>query len=342
MRRFPSSHLYTAELIPMFVEYLKLCKVKAGETIVLFKDTEFNEQYPAACLAAARELKAETFLMTFPTDTKELSSPSILNAWREADMVIGMTSSIGWLYSHAHNEALAAGTRTLMIEEPVECLRRMFPCQEVKDRTIRGAEVLDRGSTLHITSEAGTDLTMSKVGRPGTSQYGISDIPGRWDHWPSGLVACAPVENSAEGVLVIDAGDIILNLGRYVSSPIRLSLKGGRITNFEGGADARLLEDYFASAKEDNAYIISHIGWGTDHRAQWHSIGVKFWEWGGMMDSESYLGNMQIAFGSNFSTDMGGQNVCRFHIDIPCRNHSIYIDDKLIIDKGVIIDDRIK
>jgi hypothetical protein len=43
MKRFPSSHLFTAELVPLFKKQLELCKVKEGETILLFNDTEFNE-----------------------------------------------------------------------------------------------------------------------------------------------------------------------------------------------------------------------------------------------------------------------------------------------------------
>lgn len=82
MKRFPSSHLFTAELVPLFKKQLELCKVKEGETIILFNDTEFNKQCPAAYLAAAKELKPEVFLMTFPTDMKTLSSKAILNAWR--------------------------------------------------------------------------------------------------------------------------------------------------------------------------------------------------------------------------------------------------------------------
>lgn len=60
------------------------------------------------------------------------------------------------------------------------------------------------------------------------------------------------------------------------------------------------------------------------------------------MDSESYYGNMQIAFGSNFMDAFKGKNVCRFHFDIPCRNHSFYVDNQLVIDKGVIIPTELK
>jgi len=142
--------------------------------------------------------------------------------------------------------------------------------------------------------------------------------------------------------MVIEVGDILLHLGRYVRSPIKLTIREGKIVKFEGGFDAKLLQGYFEAAKEKNAYQVSHIGWGTEHRAQWHSIGLNFREVGGLMDSESYYGNMQIAFGSNFTSDLGGKNVCKFHIDIPCRNHSFYVDNQLVVDKGVIIPPALK
>jgi len=65
---------------------------------------------------------------------------------------------------------------------------------------------------------------MNKEDRPGISQYGISNIKGRWDYWPSGLVVCAPVEDTAEGTMIIDTGDIIL-ISRYVQSPIKLTVR---------------------------------------------------------------------------------------------------------------------
>jgi len=271
--------------------------------------------------------------MTFPTDMDTFSSKAILNTWKSADVIIGMTTPnvASWLYSDAHNEALKEGARTLMIEEPVEVLRRLFPCEEVKKRTINGANLLDNGKILKITSDAGTNLTMSKEGRLANAQYGISDVKGRWDHWPSGLVAYAPVEGTAEGTLVVDIGDILLPLGRYVQSPIKITIREGNIVKFEGGLDAKLLQCNFEIAKEKNAYQVSHIGWGTDHRALWNSIGLRFWKGGGSMDSESYYGNMQIAFGSNFMFGLKGENVCKFHFDIPCRGHSFYVDNQLVV-----------
>jgi 2,5-dihydroxypyridine 5,6-dioxygenase len=326
----------------MFRRELELCNLKEGETLLVFADSMFNPHYAAAFRGAAMMLGAEVVHMEVPHSTESLASRTIIEAWKAADIAIPLTSRIPWLYSDAHNEALDAGTRTLMVQEPVDILRRLFPDEAVRKRTEAGADLLTQGRTMRVTSEAGTDLTLDKTGRPGIGQYGIADLPGRWDHWPSGLVACAPIEGSVEGTFVLDRGDIILNLGRHVESPVHFTLREGRIVDIDGGTDARLLQDLFEQANDEKAFIVSHIGWGTEHRAQWHTIGTRYFESGGVMDAESFYGNMQIAFGSNFSRFLEGENKVAFHLDLPTRNHSIWVDDELIVDRGVIVPEKLR
>lgn len=342
MRRLPITSQLSAELTPLFLRELELCNLKEDETLLVFSDSMFNPHYAAAFTGAAMILGSEVIHMQVPHSTQSLASRTIVDAWKAADMVIPLTSRIPWLYSDAHNEALDSGTRTLMVQEPVDILRRLFPDEAVRKRTRAGAALLSEATSMRVASEAGTDLTLDKTGRPGIGQYGIADVPGRWDHWPSGLVGCAPIEGSVEGTLVLDRGDIILNMGRYVEAPVHFTLREGRIVNIEGGTDARLLEDLFAQAGDEKAYVVSHIGWGTEHRAQWNLIGTRFFESGGVMDAESFYGNMQIAFGSNFSRFLKGENKVSFHLDLPTRNHSIWVDGELIVDEGVIVPEELQ
>lgn len=336
MRRVPTNPAVGAELVGMFKRHLELCQVSGGQSVVAFTNTMTNPNYPAALLGAGAMIGADVFQIVVPTNNDWMRSRAIVDAWKSADLVIGMLQSTDthWIYSDAHNEALDAGTRTLMIEEPEDILRRLFPDDEVRRRGEAGGTILEKGATVRITSEAGTDLKMSKAGRKGAVQYGIADAPGRWDHWPSGLVSTAPVEGTAEGTLVIDSGDILLALGRYVESPIRLTFREGRVRAIEGGTDARLMRDFFEAAHDDRAYEISHIGWGTEHRANWNAVGLRYWEGGGVMDAESYYGNMQIAFGSNFFRNLGGENHVPFHLDVPTRHHSFWVDDTQVLDAG--------
>ena len=336
MRRVPTNPAVGAELVPLFARQLELCRVTPTETVLGFTNTMTNPAYAAALLGACAVIGADYFQITVPSGDGWMNSRAVVDAWRAADLVVGMMASTdaGWLYSDAHNEALDAGTRTLMIEEPEDVLRRLFPSAEVRRRSIAGQARMAGAASIRIVSDAGTDLTLSKAGRSAVAQYGVSDVPGRWDHWPSGLVGTAPLEDSANGILVIDAGDCLLSLGRYAGAPIHMTLRDGSVTGIEGGADARLLRDFFEGAKDPKAYGVSHIGWGTDDRMRWSVPGLRFWEGGGVVDSEGYYGNMTIAFGSNNFRNLGGTNESRFHLDIPTRNHSFWVDDIQILDRA--------
>ncbi|MYJ15870.1 MAG: hypothetical protein F4085_04905, partial [Acidimicrobiia bacterium] len=291
MRRVPNTSAAGAELVPLFRDQLLLCDVKPGETVLGFTDTMSNDAYTTALGAAARVLGAGFFQIVVSGDEEWMRSEAIIDAWKGSDLVVGMLTT-GWIYSDAHNAALDAGARTLMIEEPEDVLRRMFPTPEIRRRAEVSKRLMEAGTTLRIQSEAGTDLTVGYEGRPVGIQYGYSDTPGRWDHWPSGQVAVAPLEHSAEGALVLDEADCMINLGRYVTSPIHLEIREGSIVSIEGEADARLAKDYFELPRDKRSYGVSHIGWGYEHRSDWNALGLSLWEGWGLMDVESYYGNM--------------------------------------------------
>lgn len=183
---------------------------------------------------------------------------------------------------------------------------------------------------------------MDKTGRGVATNYGYSDEPGHWDYWAACHVCASPLEDSAEGVLVVDVGDAIVPLARYVSDPVRFVIKGGRIVEIVGDrVDAFLLREWFAQWKDPNAYVVSHIGWGLQDKAEWNRMGQRFKEAGGLSDCESFWGDIQIAFGHSAGYMLRGANVSRAHIDIDCRNCSFYVDDQLIVDKGTIVPQEI-
>ena len=317
----------------MFTRHMELCKVTEGETVLAFTNTQSNPAYSTALMAASRLLGAGFVQMVVAADNEWMKSEVIVDTWKGCDLVVA-TLSTEWMYSQAHNDALDAGTRTLMLQEPEDILARLFPTEELRRRGEVSRGILEGAGELRITSRAGTDLTMSMEGRPVAVQRGVSDEPGRWDHWPSGQAVVSPIETSAEGTLVIDRGDALISLGRYAGSPITCRLREGSIVSIEGGAGAFLMREWFETAKDDRAYVVSHIGWGYEDRADWNAMGLRIWEGGGIMDTESYHGNMLIAFGSNCCRELGGQNQVDFHFDIPTRNHDFYVDGRQIIDRG--------
>lgn len=320
-----------------FREVLTLCKVRPSETVLIFTDPGFPHcMYLPASLVAARSLGAKAYVM-FTQSDQGLEDELVRAAWTHADMIVGMfslPSGYSWLYTDFNNDVLAAGARVLTIHEPPDRLKRMFPTEQVRRRGLAGAKLMQQAREVHIVSKVGSDLTLRKDGRKGSYQCGIADSPGRWDHWPSGMVSCAPLEDSAEGTVVIRPGDILLGSLRHATSEVRLSFEAGRVTRIEGGPDARQTDEYFERAGDEDSYRPAHVGWGTDHRADWRHVG---------MDSESYYGNVTLALGRNIFDSpaphcgMGGTNRSKTHFDICLRDTSLYLDGELVIDEGKFV-----
>ena len=193
---------------------------------------------------------------------------------KKADFVVDVSTG-GMLYSNEQNEILATGTRILRVREPDDSLLRLLPQQEVRARTIKGGERLAASGRLRITSEDGTDITMERGKRPVSIQYGMADEPGRWDHWPTGLITTTVIEESVEGALVIGSASIIFPFERYITEPIRIQFDHGVATAIEGGREAIMLRDLLATQNSQNCRRVAHVGWGTDHRARWDILASR-------------------------------------------------------------------
>jgi 2,5-dihydroxypyridine 5,6-dioxygenase len=340
MKKFPLSYSASTELIPLFRNTLELCNLKEGETLLIYTDTHTSPHYAAATLGAALELGAEAFQITVPTSVPENDTGILADIWAGVDMVMDLVSTVAHAYSLLNAAALENGKRVLRCGQPQDVLMRLHPLPLIRDRARAGGALMQKAETMRVTSEAGTDLTVNIKDRVVLSLYSLADEPGRWDNWPSGMVAVGPDTSSANGTLVLDINDVILRLGRYVTSPVKLTLRDGLIVDIEGGLDARLLRDWFASYNEEDAYRISHIGWGCEHRADWNRMGAYLME-GAVQDQEAFYGNMQIAFGSN-SGIFRGSNQTRAHMDFPCRYTSIWLDDTQVLEKGQFLIDELK
>lgn len=279
----------------------------------------------------------------FTPQDEIVSEGTLVEIGKAADLIVDLVPGIGKSYSSVFPAALEAGTRILRVTDPPDILERMFPTKRLKTRVMASKKVLEKGRQLKVTSEAGTDITLDKTGRIAVAMYGFADEPGHWDYWTGGQVASTTIEDSAEGILVVDVGDILLPLSRYVSQPIRCVIRDGRIEAIEGdGLDAVLLREWFDSYHDPKAFTVSHIGWSLQDKADWTRLSQKWVPFGGLHDCESRYGVVQIAFGNNVSYVLQGKNSSKAHMDMDCRNCSFYVDGEKIVEKGDIVPEALR
>ena len=335
------------EMIDLFEAALRLCKLDSSQKLAVLSENDNLQDYAEAFLRAGDNLGAVTTHVHLASANTagadaylgDLGGNSLKNnsaalaTLKEADLVIDL---VFLLFSTEQIEIQRAGTRILLVVEPFEILKRLFPTEAIRRRVEAGERRIRAARTLRFTNRAGTDVIyeLERLDGPPPrcilTEYGYTDIPGRWDHWPSGFLASTGTVTGVEGRVVMDAGDLILPQKVIVETPIAFSIKDGYITGIDGGADARRLAEHMESFDDPRAYAVSHIGWGLNEDAVW-DVTLP----GICMDGRAYYGNVLFSTGPN--TEFGGDNDTACHLDLPMKNCSLWLDNDIIVKDGHVI-----
>ncbi|MBF8774022.1 2,5-dihydroxypyridine 5,6-dioxygenase [Pseudomonas fulva] len=337
-----------AQLTQMFEHVLKLSRVDDTQSVAVLKSHYSDPRTVNAAMEAAQRLRAKVYAVELPAfnhptamgrdmtaycgDTALTGNLAAQRALEAADLIV---DTMMLLHSPEQEQILKTGTRILLAVEPPEVLARMLPNEDDKRRVLAAETLLKQARSMHVRSKAGSDFHTPLGQYPAVTEYGYADEPGRWDHWPSGFLFTWPNEDSAEGTLVLDVGDIILPFKNYCRERITLEIEKGFITGIHGGFEAEYLRDYLKYFNDPEVYGISHIGWGLQPRAQWTAMGLHDRNDGMCMDARAFYGNFLFSTGPN--TEVGGKRKTPCHLDIPLRNCDIYLDDQAVVMAGDVV-----
>ena len=343
------SNLNPAKFASLFRKEFELCKVAAGETVVVLSDLSSRRSYVEAAFAAAFDLGANIYEMCVnqvPSWTK-VGVPTVgackgtVEAIEAADLLVCLHGAFftGWV-----QRIREAGTRVVLAVDHPDDLEQLMAPPGLKEAVLHADQRLADTKMMRVVSEAGTDLSVACGEYPVMSQYGYADEPGRMDQWGVGHVHTFPNEGSANGRVVIAPGDIIiLPYCRYVVDEISLEVRDGFIRDIDGGLDAKLmrtwLEEHKTDAEDLDPFAISHLGWGLNPQARWDGIALY-----GDDPERSYAatrafpGNFLFSTGPN--NQGGGTRTTRGHYDVPMRDCTVMLDNDVIVDAGRIVDER--
>ncbi|MGD8352888.1 MAG: aminopeptidase [Pseudomonadota bacterium] len=220
----------------------------------------------------------------------------------QADVVVAVTT-----YSTSHTTFRKILTETCGVRYasmPLFERDMFFGSMNVdQDDLAISTNVLARALTgvdiCEVSSPNGTRLTLGLSGRDALSDDGILREPGKFGNLPAGEVFFAPVEGTAEGVLVLEWGP-----EAKFKCPITVKIEGGRVVDVEDGEKDEL--DWIRgilSAHPDNVNI-AELGIGTNPAATRPD---------NVLESEKILGTVHIAFGDNHT--FGGTVKAPLHQD---------------------------
>jgi aminopeptidase len=190
------------------------------------------------------------------------------------------------------------------------------PPADVTESARRVLAQLDGADELHLTGAAGTDLRLRAGGRDWRTDAKRLG-PGDTANFPSGEVFVAPLEDSADGVLVADL-TVPYTVPGLVDAPVTLRFERGRVVSIEGGRAAQMLRELVADAG-NGADVIAELGVGLNPAVKPR---------GHVMLDEKAARTAHVAIGGN--AGHGGVNEAAIHVDCVFSGPQLEVDGRRV------------
>lgn len=286
----------------------QLLALRAGENFLVVTD-EATKSVAQAFEEAGRQIGAQVFPFCLDEASRPLTEvPEALMALiPDTDVAVTCFSSllaetpfrvelIGTLTRVARRLGHAPGITAAMLTEGPMAVDYEAMALEAHSLIRR----LDGAQRIRVTAPGGTRIDMTIAGRSFATDTVVPD--GCWGNLPAGEIWCAPVEDSAQGVVVCDGS--IGDLGQ-VPAPVRLTVTNGRVTDVScaDAGFARLVSE--ALQVDEGAGTIGELGLGLNPGARLS---------GNLLEDEKARGTAHIAFGNNLAMG-GGRNASKTHRD---------------------------
>lgn len=330
-------------LTNLFQTEFERCRVKPTESVVVLSSDKSRPEYVASALQAMQNIGAQVMQLHVPAPNRlrDGRGPAVgltpisgnrpaIEALKNADFVVDM---IVLIHSLEQVQILKAGARMLLVIEPPEVLERLMPTSETRSLIDINAAKLKAAKTLRVLSDSGTDVEMKLGQYPVMTQCGVTDEPGRWDHWPSSFLYTWPNEGGTNGRVVLKENDFLWPWNIYLEEPISLEIENGYIRKIVGGKEAVRFRSELKGYSDPEAYAVAHIGWGVDPRAKWDALLTQPDSLG--MDPRSFMGNVQFSTGPN--TEVGGSRYTLAHYDMPMLGCTLLLDGTPVIKDGKLL-----
>jgi leucyl aminopeptidase (aminopeptidase T) len=254
--------------------------------------------------------------------------PQVVAALRASDIAILATTT--WSASHSAGviAAIEGGVRVLSMPgvtyEMFSNGAMTADYDEVERLTVIWGELFARGRRIRITTAKGTDLTAELGGLERTPflDTGSMSPAGGLANMPGGEVAFAPIEGTAQGVVIADI--MLSTTPGNLDSEVRIDIVDGKVADVSGGPAAR---DFIQELERhgESSRVVAEIAVGTNAAAR--SIGV-------VLEDEKQLGTAHVGFGH--SVGIGGKNASTIHADAIMADATVSVDGIEIIRAGMI------
>lgn len=256
-----------------------------------------------------------------PRDNHGCEPPAaIAQAMAASDVVFCITSK-SLSHTQARHNANAQGARVASMPGVTpEMMERALVADYnwIAAISEKIAQILTKGKKVQISSHHGTDLEFQIETRVGKPDTGLLHQPGCFGNLPAGETYIAPVEGTAQGILVIDGA--MSGIGK-LEEPLVMKVEKGLVVDVQG-KDKDKLEQIFHKYGEKSRNI-AELGVGTNPAAQLTGI---------ILEDEKVLGTIHIALGDN--STFGGKVQVASHLDGIITKPTVKVDGELLMEQG--------
>jgi 2,5-dihydroxypyridine 5,6-dioxygenase len=318
-----------------------LLKLKRGETVVITADTESDERVVTATATAAFACGAKPMVVytASPLGVGQAADPmlpidALAAVLLKADAWVEFNNE--WLlYSTPYNIAMKGNKKLrhqCLVGMSVDMMVRNIGRVDYEDlddflRTI--TERTLSAKHVRVTTPAGTDVEFdNEPGRKAPVNY--ADTPG--SHMMAGQISWSPAFESINGEIVFD-GSLVPPCVGLLRTPVALTIRKGTIVKIEGGSEAAEYEKWLKGFNHPQMLKLAHISYGFNPGARLT---------GNILEDERVWGATEWGIGNVGPRLVPGGIPGPSHSDGICLNSSVWLDGIQLMDKGQLLDPKLR
>ena len=318
------------ELMKGIQSILESCMpLKKGERVLVIAYDEGRSTWLGQLfMAVAKSMGCETVLalMTQREIAGHEPPAAVAAAMKNVDSIIQICEKASVTHTTARKEATAAGARFgLLFDIPPEDLRKGVSSADIRlvqERTEKLAEKLTQAKVARVTTPLGTDLTLNLAGRQSIPIHPRGPIVFAMPYYAE--AAIAPVDGSAEGLIVMDLS--MRGWGGLLRGPLRCRVKQGKVVEISGsGPEADRLRQI--AARDENASNVAELGIGTSHIIPGEMLGT----------SSDFARANTVHIGIGRNNDIGGNTLSLIHQDGLMSRPTVELDHQFVMKDGVLL-----
>ncbi len=317
-------------------------QLKEGETFIITADTESDRRVVDATAACAHAVGAKPMVIWLPAP---------LGVGKAADPMLPVEALTGALckadaWVEFNNQWLLYSTPFEIATEKNKQLRYICLVGMNTDMMVRTIGRVNQAAlseflkavtkatseckTMKIQTPGGTNLSFEMEAKyPVVCDDGDASRPGI--HMLGGQISVFPKFETIKGKLVFD-GSLSPPCG-LLQEAVTMEVREGRIESISGGRQATEFEEWLKSFDDPNMFRLAHCSYGLNP-------GAKLT--GDILEDERVWGCMEWGLGYVSPIDAPPGIDAKSHTDGICLNASVWLDDRLIIEKGEIVDSQLK